>query len=215
MKGGMFMQGTTHRAGGMAFALVGFEVMHHNELLLPDVNPLIQLAIFYPIAQWSSTIPDLDHHWGSTPYKTPVTRILHFFLHLTKPKHRSWQTHSVLVTGGLMLLIYMLAFYGKVFFPDFSAVDWVLIQLMTIGFILGLTSHLFLDLINPSGVHLIPGMKIHLVPKTSFFATGGTWEKQIIFPLCYIISGIMALFIVIESFGIDVYGFIGGIMPFG
>ena len=199
------MQGTTHRAGGMAFALVGFEVLNHHDLLLPDVNPLLQLAIFYPIAQWASTIPDLDHHWGATPFKTPVTRILHFFLHLTRPKHRSWQTHSVLVTGGLMLLLYMLDFYGQALYPDLSYIDWVLIQLMTIGFILGLTSHLFLDLINPSGIHLIPGMKIHLVPKTHFFATGSTWEKKIIFPLCYVVSAITAILIVIESFGVTIF----------
>lgn len=58
------------------------------------------------------------------------------------------------------------------------------------GLILGYTSHLFLDFINPSGIHLIPGFKIKLVPKSSFFATGGTWETNIVYPACLIISGV-------------------------
>lgn len=53
------MIGKTHRAGGAAFAFVGFEVMRQNGLLIPDVNPLLQLAVLYPVAQWASTLPDL------------------------------------------------------------------------------------------------------------------------------------------------------------
>lgn len=200
------MQGTTHRAGGMVFAVVGFEVMKHNDLLLPHVNPLLQLAMFYPIAQWSSTLPDLDHPWQNAPSKTPVNRIIHFLLHLTRPKHRAWQTHSILVTGGFMLLLYVLAFYGSSIWSSLTDTDWTIIQLMVMGFILGLSSHLFLDFINPSGIHLIPGMMIHAVPKSHFFATGGTWETKVIYPLCYVISAVTAVIIVLESFHIDVWG---------
>jgi hypothetical protein len=53
------MLGKTHRAGGTVFMMVGFEVMRAKGLLLPDVNPFIQLAVMYPISQWGSTLPDL------------------------------------------------------------------------------------------------------------------------------------------------------------
>lgn len=53
------MQGTTHRVAGTTFMMVGFEVMRHKGLLIPDVNPFIQLAVMYPVSQWGSTLPDL------------------------------------------------------------------------------------------------------------------------------------------------------------
>lgn len=199
------MQGPTHRLGGITFALVGFEVMRNNDVLLPDVNPLIQLAIVYPLAQWASTLPDLDHHWESTPNKTPVTRVLHFFLHLTRPKHRSWQTHSVSVTGALLFIMYVLAFYGMELNTSLTEKDFTILQLMTGGIILGVVSHLFLDLINPSGIHLIPNVKVHLVPKTTFFATGNTWETVVVSNILKIISIIYAVQIFMVSlFKIDV-----------
>jgi hypothetical protein len=53
------MLGRTHRAGGVVFMLVGFEVLRQKGLLLPDINPLIQLAVMYPVSQYGSTLPDL------------------------------------------------------------------------------------------------------------------------------------------------------------
>lgn len=187
------MIGKTHRAGGTAFALVGFEVMRQQDLLLPDVNPLLQLAVLYPVAQWASTLPDLDHHWSSVGAKTPINWVVHKLLHLSQPKHRSWQTHSLLVSGGLLFLIYTLVSLGSQMFPSASGTDWIIARILTTGLILGYASHLFLDSINPSGIHLIPGMKIKFVPKTSFFATGGPWETNIIYPLCLIVSVVAVL----------------------
>lgn len=193
------MEGKTHRMGGITFALVGFEVMRSNDLLIPDVNPLLQLAILYPLSQWSSTLPDLDHHWESTPNKTPVTKILHTLLHLTRPKHRAWQTHSILVTGGILALMFSLVFYGHYLAPSLNDKDWTILQLMVMGIILGVTSHLFLDSINPSGIHLIPNLKFHLVPKTKFFATGGAWETKVVFNVMSVVSTIYAIQIFLFS----------------
>lgn len=187
------MQGKTHRMGGIAFTLMGFEYMRLNGYLLDDINYVLQLGVMYPISYWASTFPDLDHHWESVPNKTPINRIIHFLLHLTRPKHRSWQTHSILVTGGLMFLLYVLAFHSQLGEKGFSSHDIAIIQLLVMGFIMGLLSHLFLDFINPSGIHLIPNMKIKLVPKSKFFATGGTWETKIIYPLLVLVSYAMIL----------------------
>lgn len=199
------MIGKTHRAGGTVFAVVGFEAMRHNGMLIPDVNPLLQLAVMYPVAQWSSTLPDLDHHWGSVGGKSPVNWVVHKFLHLSRPKHRSWQTHSILVSGGFLFLLYTLVMLGNQLWDGASSLDWIVARMLMVGFILGYTSHLFLDAINPSGIHLIPGMKIRFVPRTSFFATGGTWETNIIYPLCIIISAIAALSIVLGTFDISLW----------
>lgn len=196
--------GKTHRAGGTAFALVGFEVMRQQGLLLPEVNPLLQLAVLYPVAQWSSTLPDLDHEWQSVGAKTPVNRIIHFLLHLTQPKHRSWQTHSVLVSVSFLFLLYTIVTLGSEMFPGTSNTDWIIAKILVYGFILGYASHLFLDAINPSGIHLIPGMKIKFVPKARFFATGGTWESKIIYPLCLIVSAISVIFTISGMCGYEI-----------
>lgn len=202
------MIGKTHRAGGTVFAVVGFEVMRQKGLLLPEVNPLIQLAVMYPVAQWASTLPDLDHHWGAVGGKSPVNWVVHKLLHLTRPKHRSWQTHSILVSGGLLFLLYSLVLLGNQVWDGVSSTDWVIMRILITGFILGYVSHLFLDSINPSGIHLIPGYKIRFVPRTSFFATGGTWETKIIYPLCLIVSVVFALSILLSILDIDMFGVI-------
>lgn len=193
------MLGKTHRAGGTAFAVVGFEVMRQQGLLLPDVNPLLQFAIIYPIAQWSSTIPDLDHHWKSVGAKTPVNWVLHKLLHLSQPKHRSWQTHSILFTGGLLFLLWTLVIVGPNLYPNATETDWIIARIMVTGLLLGVSSHLFLDSINPKGIHLIPGYKIRFVPRTKFFATGGTWETRVIYPLCL---GVSVLAFISTLFGL-------------
>lgn len=197
------MQGKTHKAVGLAFMTIGFEVMRQNNMLIPDVNPYLQLAVMYPISQWGSTAPDLDSHWESTPNKSPINWVVHKLLHLTKPKHRSWQTHSILVTGSILALLYALVLVGDQYWMSPTATDWIIMRLLTIGLILGVASHLVADFFNPSGIHLIPGLKIRGVPKKSFFATGGTWETRIVYKTSIVISIIVALNIGFSLFGVD------------
>lgn len=188
--------------------MVGFEIMRTKGLLLPDINPLIQLAVMYPVSQYGSTLPDLDHHWDSVGAKSPVNKIVHFFLHLTNPKHRSWQTHSILFTGGFLFLLHALvtAGIGLSDYVGLTAMDWTLLRLLLNGFELGVLSHLCLDLINPSGIHLYPGKKIRLVPKgVMFFATGNRWET-IIFHLCNIISVFALLNLCLSFFDHSLFG---------
>lgn len=195
------MLGKTHRAGGVAFMMVGFEYMRMKGMLTPEIHPLLQLSIMYPVSQWASTLPDLDHHWESVGAKTPVNKIVHFLLHLTRPKHRSWQTHSLLVTGGFIFLLHTLILYWEqVFgFAAFNSIEGLIIRMLLVGFELGLASHLALDALNPKGIHLYPGFKIRLVPKTSFFATGGPWET-FMFYLCNIISALAAINLLLSFF---------------
>lgn len=48
----------THKAGGALFMLAGFKYLETKGMLLPDVNPIVQLMIMYPASSWGSTAPD-------------------------------------------------------------------------------------------------------------------------------------------------------------
>lgn len=106
--------------------------------------------------------------------------MVHKLLHLTDPKHRSWQTHSLMVTGGFCLLMASLVNLGYVLYGNTITV--LLLRLMVIGLTVGILSHLVLDVLTTAGIYVIPGMKLRLVPKSSMFATGTKWE-DIIFKL--------------------------------
>jgi hypothetical protein len=94
---------------------------------------------------------------------------------------------------------------GNQLWDGASGIDWIVARLLMVGFILGYSSHLFLDSINPSGIHLIPGMKIRFVPRTSFFATDGPWERRIIYPLCIAVSAVVAFTTVLSLADINLW----------
>jgi membrane-bound metal-dependent hydrolase YbcI (DUF457 family) len=85
------------------------------------------------------------------------------------------------------MLLYSLVLLGDSQWLTASAMDWLVMRMMVVGLILGVGSHLVLDFINPSGIHLYPGFKIRAVPRTSFFATGGPWETFIYY-VCIVVS---------------------------
>lgn len=105
-------------------------------------------------------------------------------------KHRSWQTHSDLT---LFLMLYLI--YGLMTSSSLGVLDHSFLLLIMIGICLGVIAHLILDVLTPEGIWLI-GFKVlnsvirsfnprakklpeklHLVPKSHFFATDGRWEK--------------------------------------
>lgn len=119
--------------------------------------------------------------------------LLYSLVSLFNAQHRSWQTHSDLTLFAMLYLLYML-FVGGV--GCLSAVDNAVLTLVLTGVCLGTIAHLMLDSITPEGVWLIcPTLlnqvlrlfkvksklpqKLHFVPKTAFFATGGAWEQFI------------------------------------
>lgn len=191
------MQGKTHRVGGALCALLGYSILEANNMLIPDVNPLLQLTVMYPFALYGSTVSDLDHNWESTPSKDPVSGLINKVLHLTTnyrnttgtnnrllgifdAKHRSWQTHSDVFLYLFLILSWWLCSGG------IPGVDGIIFRLIVSGFVFGLISHLLLDSITPEGIwflipSIIKGRKVsfRLVPKSKFFATGGPWERLI------------------------------------
>lgn len=189
------MQGTTHRVGGALCAVAGYSLLQSKGLLINDVNPLLQLTIMYPFAVYGAILPDFDHNWNSCPSKDMISYCINKVLHIgtgirkktgknllgvLDAKHRSWQTHSVLF---LMLVIWACI---SIFTSVTTGVDAVLFRLASTGLVMGIISHLALDLLTPEGIWLvIPSLitrkrkMLHLMPKNKFFATGGPWETLV------------------------------------
>lgn len=200
------MEGKTHRLGGVLCTLVGYSILESNGMLIEGVNPLLQLTVVYPFALYGSVFSDLDHSWQSSPVKDPFSYFVNKCLHLTTwfrkktdsaskvssifdAKHRSWQTHSD------MFLFTLIAAFLAVLYSDSPGVSGVIFELVAIGFITGVVSHLILDMLTPEGIwvvlpSIVKGKKVtvSLVPRSKFFCTGGRWEKLIRVVLCVAIA---------------------------
>ena len=192
------MLGKTHHAGGTVAALLAFEVMRAKGWLIPDCNEFVQLLMMYPFASFGSIFPDLDQNDDAQPSKDPVALAIHKVLKWTGAKHRSWQTHSLLVTGGFCFLLFALVFLGNSIIGVTGAIDWACLRLATIGFICGVISHLILDAFSMAGIHIWPGYKLRFVPKSPAFKTGGKWEKCVFAVLVVILCLLIGKIFVID-----------------
>lgn len=211
------MTGKTHRVGGMVCVLGGYTLLQSKGMLLGNVSPLVQLVVMYPFAIYGSIVSDLDHHWQSAPSRDIVSLFINKILHLTSgvtdnmsesstsyklllvfdAKHRSWQTHSDL------FLIIMIILSSKLMDASTVTADVAIIRLIAMGLILGIISHLFLDMLTPEGIWSITSsfirkitkskevpQKISLVPNSKFFRTGGAWEsivRTIMWVICLLL----------------------------
>lgn len=206
------MQGNTHRVGGALSCLLGYTILYNKGMVMQDVNPLLQLTVMYPFAIYGSVVSDLDHNWNSAPAKDPISKGINGLLHLTTgirkktgsknpilsvldAKHRSWQTHSDLFLFVFVALGIFLS--GE----DISNANTIILKLVLMGFVLGLISHLVLDSLTPAGIWcIIPSIigrrrvAFRLVPKTKFFATGGSWEL-IVRTIMYFVIIILGIYI--------------------
>jgi len=210
------MLGKTHRVGGTLCVLGGFALLKSRGMLLGDVNPLIQLTVMYPFSIYGSTVSDLDHDWHSCPSKDVVSYAINKILHLASPlidcigekspiskvlsifdaKHRSWQTHSDLTLLGM---IWLMNYFVN---TSVTSADAVILRLVFTGLIMGVISHLILDMLTPEGIWCFSTVilrkitkkkifpeKISLVPNSKFYRTGGAWEtlvRKVLWVLCII-----------------------------
>lgn len=206
------MQGNTHRVGGALSCLLGYTILYNKGMVMQDVNPLLQLTVMYPFAIYGSVVSDLDHNWNSAPAKDPISKGINGLLHLTTgirkktgsknpilsvldAKHRSWQTHSDLF---LFVFVALGIFLSG---GDISNANTIILKLVLMGFVLGLISHLVLDSLTSAGIWcIIPSIigrrrvAFRLVPKTKFFATGGSWEL-IVRTIMYFVIIILGIYI--------------------
>lgn len=205
------MEGKSHRVGGVLVALGGYYMLKQQGYLIEGVTPLVQLAIIYPFSIVGALLPDQDHHDESAPMKDVISltfcKLLHATTKLRKrllamgvspkhwwyrllgifdAKHRSWQTHSDLSFALICYFLYtVMANSGGLL-----TAQGIILKLIATGLILGLISHLVLDMLTPSGIWflLFVGInkligkrvlpeKIRFVPNRKFFSTGGPWEE--------------------------------------
>ena len=193
----------THKAGGAVGALALFSYMQVNSMLIEDISPIIQLCMIYGVSSWASTSADLDHIQDNIKEQTPINLLINKILHIGKCSHRSWQTHCILITGGICALLLSVLYCLKVCFPLLlTRNDISILTTIIFGLVAGWGSHLILDMMTTAGVHIIPGIKIRLVPKSEKFKTGGTWEK-IVRVILYIFIILLFLLIILQFFGIS------------
>lgn len=186
------MTGETHRAGGLLCTVVGFVLLRNSNLLLPDVNEFVQLAVMYPFAKWGSVASDLDHHWDSCPEKDPPSWIVNRVLHITSPvvktmettvpegllkhsmgykvakffnaSHRSWQTHSDLTLACMVWLLW--AVLSHRIGAGFTAIDTAILALILSGLCIGIIAHFILDMLTPQGVWFTGGVLVNRLLST-------------------------------------------------
>lgn len=142
----------------------------------------------------------------------PVYKLVDFL----NASHRSWQTHSDLTLFAMLYLLYRVFTGG---FGGLSPTDSAIVTLVLTGVCLGVVAHFILDALTPEGILLvIPAVvnsllrllklriklpqKLHLVPKTSFFATGGSWEQfvQKVLKICTVLAITWLVYVQIAPF---------------
>lgn len=148
----------------------------------------------------------------SSKSHNPLYKLVDFF----NASHRSWQTHSDLTLFAMLYLLYKV-FTGGV--GGLSEEDTILMTLVLTGICLGVVAHFILDCLTPEGIWLVGfatvnqvlhllGLKIrlpqklHLVPKTQFFATGGPWEQfvQKVLKICTVLVLIWFLYVLVAPY---------------
>ena len=172
------MTAKTHRQYSISFALLA--IILNNILKIADVNYYVSIPIILMASRFGGLFPDLDHNWQSVKDKTVPNWIINKIIHLTKGKHRSWQTHSLDI--AIVSAIVSILGIDLIKLKCISYTDIQVIKLLFIGFYSGWLSHLVSDMLTSSGVRILcySRFKLALVPKNIGklkFNTGNEWEE--------------------------------------
>lgn len=124
------MKGLTHMAGGaMAAALT-------TSVFFPAASPL-SVAAALTAGVVGGLVPDVDHPKSTINHELKVTgKIVSFFF-----SHRGF-----FHTPFLYLLLGMLVYLGH---------PMGIVRLISVAFFAGITSHLLLDCLNPTGIPVL------------------------------------------------------------
>lgn len=171
------MMGKTHKAGGALGAVLAIQFVASNPYVTGDMGIVSKFLVTYPWTLMACTWSDLDLDWSCVEDKNPLNlaiyKMLHIFngaydrcensdcskrkkfiLRILKCSHRSWQTHSDL-TLVLLLLMLKSVTSGGILSKLITQMDCYVISLALTGILIGVISHLFLDMLNPEGIKCI------------------------------------------------------------
>lgn len=146
------------------------------------------------------------------------TSLLYRSCVLLDAKHRSWQTHSDLFLFFLLWLQHQV-FMGQI--NCLGGVDKAILTLVLTGLCMGILAHFVLDMLTPDGIWMIGLVllnkilkvinprkklpeKLHLVPKSSFFATGGAWE-DFIYKVLKVLTAIAVVWFLFSLIPLDIF----------
>lgn len=173
------MTGPTHRQYSISFACLAAMLIF--KLGISEINYYFALPILLMASKSGALFPDVDHNWENVHDKTVINKIINTLIHVTKGKHRSWQTHSIDICLWSTFLGYLipLRLYNV---GILSSTNKEVITLLLLGFNSGWISHLFSDMLTSAGVRLFffSKFKVKLVPKKIGklkFNTGEQWEN--------------------------------------
>lgn len=136
------MTAKTHVLGSMSLALGGYILMDKGGLLIPDVEPLIQLGIILPYSVWASTVPDLDQAHDSVAQSSPINLLIQRFFKIVKAGHRSVKSH---VAPAFISLAIYLALAFNMIGRNLNGTEITILALAVLGITAGLVSHFLLD----------------------------------------------------------------------
>ena len=89
------MTGPTHKKCAISFAFI-FVILLYRDAEL-SINYYLLLLIILEMSKKGALFPDLDHSWHNISEKTVPNRIVNAIIRFTGGKHRSWQTHSIVI----------------------------------------------------------------------------------------------------------------------
>lgn len=166
----------THRIGGLfiALILVGFPLKYIFSYFNVLTTFLIFIIYLYSVYT-GSLFPDIDHPTSYISRRLPlisgiVTR---------KFSHRGFM-HSLLCIYCLIIASFLINILFKVFYPHVYSIVSIYIQTIELGFILGYLSHIFFDMLNPSGVCIFyPNTKKYRLPLSPVIKFKSASEKSL------------------------------------
>ena len=169
IEGGRGMTWKEHKPNGVALGLLSTPVIY-NTLATDEINYVLCLGLSVFFAGYGAIFPDFDIPPAEGKSREPlINRFFRYLFKLLGFKHRSWQTHSVLISPIPWVILLILARRGITTTTNSILLTWI-----SIGMLIGLFSHLLLDSMTSKGIHIIPNKKFYLFGKGKGFVTGET-----------------------------------------
>jgi len=176
------MKFKTHVVGGLSAGVLGHQLLSQSLPSIESETNLMVGAFFIASSVIGSLVPDIDHRGSYIGRRLkPISATVQLIA-----GHRGL-THSPLFVMGLTALLWFVSNHFL------SGQELIIAQYGTLGFSLGLFSHLFLDMITKGGIPLLypfSKQKFSILP----LKTGGFGE-----PIVMIMMILLMVFSITKS----------------